>query len=123
MAAPDKFVAIDYTGATIHVGDFVDIYYCRVVGFRTDEHNRLNVLVVPGLHKIKSNDPNDPLTGQEDLKAIPVSGYNCIAYPAAPPQDGAGKVAQVDAYAAAIAADVPPAVNLIPSNFLAPSLE
>ena len=121
--ATDKFQATDYTGAVLTVGMFVDLYYCKIVGFKADENNRLNILVIPGLHKIQCANASNPLIGGDDLKAILVSGYNCIGYPAAPPQDGAGKVAQVNAYATQKTTnDASPSSIILPSNFLVPEI-
>lgn len=117
----DPLQAVDYTGANIGIGDYVDLYFCRVVGFRADENNRLNILVVPALNKIVSADASNPLNGQVDEKAILVSGYHCIRYAAI--GNGASRSAGIDAAQTAAGTDAGITPTPLPSNFLAPSLE
>lgn len=118
---PDPLQAVDYGGNLIEVGMYVDLYFCKVVGFRADPNNRLNVLVVPTLNKIVTNDPTNVLNGQVDGKAILVSGYHCVTYAAI--GNGASRSAGVDAAAIAAAADAAIDPTPLPSNFLAPSVE
>lgn len=117
----DPLTAVDYTGATIHIGDYVDIYFCKVIGFRADINNRLNVIVVPALNRIASADAANPLTGQVDEKGILVSGYNVLAYPSI--GNGASRSAGIDAAQTQATTDAAITPTPLPSNFLAPSLE
>jgi hypothetical protein len=117
---PDPLQAVDYAGNPIEIGMYVDLYFCQVVGFRADSNNRLNVLVVPSLNKIITNDPANELNGQVDGKAILVSGYHCVTYPAI--GSGASRAAGVDAAVTQAKADKDIAPTSLPSNFLAPSI-
>jgi hypothetical protein len=117
--AVDELVAVDSTGAPIHLGDFVDLYFCKVVGFRADANNRLNVLVVPALNKIITVDASNPLTGQVDEKAILVSGYHCVAYAAI--GNGASRSAGITTAQTTATADAAITPTPLPSNFLTPS--
>ena len=123
---PDPLQAVDYAGRVINVGDYVDLYFCKVVGFRADLNNRLNILIIPTQNTIVTNDPANPLNGQIDNKAILVSGYHTTSYPPSnPPLSLADKAVQVAALVTKIEqneANPVPEIPL-PSNFLAPSVE
>lgn len=119
--AVDPLQPKDYTGANIGLGDYVDVYFCKVIGFRADANNRLNIIVVPALNRISSADPANPLTGQVDEKGILVSGYNCVRYAAI--GNGASRSAGIDAAQTQAGTDAGITPTPLPSNFLAPSLE
>lgn len=118
---PDPFQSVDSAGNPIKIGDYVDIYFCKVVGLRADPDNRLNLLVVPGLNKIITNDPANALNGQLDGKAILISGYHCVAYTAK--GGGATRSHGIDTALTQAAKDATIEPTSLPSNFLAPSLE
>ena len=122
--ATDPLQAVDYFGNVIHIGDLVDIYSAKVIGFRADENNRLNVIIVPFANIIQSSDPNNPLTDQVDAKGLIVSGYNCFAYPAAN-IDSINRSTEWTTLETSVNTKkgAPPAVVELPSNFLAPSLD
>lgn len=117
---PDPLQAVDYGGNPIEIGMYVDLYFCQVVGFRADANNRLNVLVVPALNKIVTNDPANELNGQVDGKALLVSGYHCVTYPAI--GTGASRAAGIDVVVTEAKADKDITPTELPSNFLTPSI-
>lgn len=125
----DPFQAVDSGGRAINLGDYVDLYFCKVVGFKPDGNNRLNVWVVPTQNAIITNDPTNPLTGQLDGKAMLVSGYSTVSYP--PPSGDPTTLSAPPAAITAIATNIQKAKDIangttpppsLPSNFLAPSL-
>jgi len=126
---PDPLQAVDFGGRVINIGDYVDLYFCKVVGFKPDENNRLNIWVVPTLNTIKTNDPNNPLTGQLDEKAMLVSGYSTVSY--APPSGNPSSLSAPAEAIMALAANIQKSKDVadgtapapvLPSNFLAPSI-
>jgi len=125
---PDPSVAVDSAGRAISVGDYVDVYYCKVVGFRNDPNNRFNVWVVPSLNTIITNNPSNPLEGLIDGKAILVSGYNCNSYAGALTGDVPDSFSAPAEIVTAIKTAVQKAKDTagqpvdLPSNFLAPSI-
>lgn len=113
---PGATDAVDFAGVPIRVGMFVDVYFCKVVGLRASTDNRLNIVAVPGLHTIVTSDPENPLNGIADDKAVLLSGYHCIAYPDLSAR--AAKSAEAQTTLENLPPDVP---EPLPSNFLTPS--
>jgi|SRR5215471_17821170 len=122
--ATDPNQAVDSAGTALAVGDTVNIFKARIVGFKVDANNHLNVWIVPALNAIKTPDSSNPLNNVLDGKAVLVSGYNCtkVTTPGstiASVLPAGGALTAVEASLTAALAD---SASALPSNFLAPSI-
>ena len=122
--AIDPLQAVDSSGTPLHLGDTVNIFKAKIVGFKADADNRLNVWIIPALNVILTPDPSNPLNNKLDSKAVLVSGYECskVTTPGSTIASVLPTGADLLALETALFDAQGTTEKPLPSNFLAPSI-